>query len=479
MASFVHRFGLYTADQERAAQELIERIKAEQLEVVRFAFADQHGVLRGKTLVASEAIGALHSGVNMTSTLLAKDTSHKTVFPVFSAGGGFDFDGMQGGADFTMVADPATFRVLPWARKTGWLLCDTYLANGQPSPLGTRQILQRAVRELEGLGYDFVAGLEVEFHVFRKTDAHMELGDSGQPGKPPDVSLLSHGYQYLTEHRYDALDDTMELLRSTLVGLGLPLRSLEVEMGPSQFELTFGPTAGVMPADLMMLLRSAIKQVCARSGLHATFMCRPRIPNVCSSGWHLHQSLRDRTTGNNAFIPEHEGQVLSPLGMHYLGGLLKHGAASTLLASPTINGYRRFRSHSLAPDRAAWGRDNRGAMLRVLGGVGDNGSRIENRVGEPTANPYLYLASQIFSGLDGMRQQLDPGASADVPYETPAELLPRSLPDAMERLKADSYLCDSLGQRFVNYYCHIKNAELERFNLEVSEWEQREYFNLF
>lgn len=479
MASFVDRFGLYTAEQERALQEVARRIEVDGLELVRFAFADQHGVLRGKTLVASEAIGALRSGVNMTSTLLAKDTSHKTVFPVFTAGGGFDFDGMQGGADFTMVADPATFHVLPWARKTGWLLCDTYLANGQPSPLGTRQILQRAVRELEGLGYDFVAGLEVEFHVFRTTDSHMELGDSGQPGKPPDVSLLSHGYQYLTEQRYDDLDHTMELLRSTLVGLGLPLRSLEVEMGPSQFELTFGPTAGVMPADLMMLLRSAIKQVCARSGLHATFMCRPRIPNVCSSGWHLHQSLRDRATGKNAFIPEIEGQSLSPLGMHYLGGLLKHGAASTLLASPTINGYRRFRSHSLAPDRAAWGRDNRGAMLRVLGGVGDNGSRVENRVGEPTANPYLYLASQIFSGLDGIRQQLDPGPSADVPYETAAELLPRSLPDAMARLKADSYLCDSLGQRFVNYYCHIKNAELERFNLEVSEWEQREYFNLF
>lgn len=479
MASFVDRFGLYTADQERAAQEVARRIEAEGLEVVRFAFADQHGVLRGKTLVAGEAIAALRSGVNMTSTLLAKDTSHKTVFPVFTAGGGFDFEGMQGGADFTMVADPATFHVLPWARKTGWLLCDTYLANGQPSPLGTRQILQRAVRELEGLGYDFVAGLEVEFHVFRKTDAHMELADSGQPGRPPEVALLSHGYQYLTEHRYDGIDDTMELLRSTLVALGLPLRSLEVEMGPSQFELTFGPTAGVMPADLMMLLRSAIKQVCARNGLHATFMCRPRIPNVCSSGWHLHQSLRSRATGRNAFIPDTEGQALSPLGMHYLGGLLEHGAASTLLASPTVNGYRRFRSHSLAPDRAAWGRDNRGAMLRVLGGVGDNGSRIENRLGEPTANPYLYLASQIFSGLDGMRRQLDPGPSADVPYETEAEALPRSLPDAMARLQADRYLCDCLGQRFVNYYCHIKNAELERFNLEVSEWEQREYFNLF
>lgn len=479
MASFVDRFGLWTADQERLAQEVIARIRAEQLELVRFAFADQHGVLRGKTLVAEEAISALRAGVNMTSTLLAKDTSHKTVFPVFSAGGGFDFDGMQGGADFTMVADPSMFYVLPWARKTGWVLCDTYLANGQPSPLGTRQILQRAVADLAGMGYDFVAGLEVEFHVFRREAEHMDLADSGQPGLPPAVSLLSHGYQYLTEQRYDSVDSTMELLRSTLVGLGLPLRSLEIEMGPSQFELTFGPTAGVMPADLMVLLRSAIKQVCARQGLHATFMCRPKMPNVCSSGWHLHQSLRDRTTGLNAFVPQVEGQTLSPLGMHYLGGLLKHGAASTLLASPTVNGYRRFRSHSLAPDRAAWGKDNRGAMLRVLGGVGDNGSRIENRVGEPTANPYLYLASQIFSGIDGMRQQLDPGTSADVPYETDAEKLPRSLPDAMARLQADRYLCECLGERFVNYYCHIKNAELERFNLDVSEWEHREYFNLF
>ncbi|MCD2512571.1 glutamine synthetase family protein [Comamonas endophytica] len=479
MASFVDRFGLFTAEQELRAREVAERIAADQLELVRFAFADQHGVLRGKTLVASEAISALRSGVNMTSTLLAKDTAHKTVFPVFSAGGGFDFAGMQGGADFTMVADPATFRVLPWARKTGWLLCDTYMADGTPSPLGTRQILQRAVREMQELGYDFIAGLEVEFHVFRSEEKNLALAHSGQPGLPPGVSLLSHGYQYLTEQRYDGLDDTMELLRSTLVALGLPLRSLEVEMGPSQLELTFGPTAGVMPADLMMLLRSAVKQVCARNGLHATFMCRPRIPNVCSSGWHLHQSLQARGSGSNAFMPGQEGQALSPLGMHYLGGLLEHGAASTLLASPTINGYRRFRAHSLAPDRAAWGRDNRGAMLRVLGGPGDKGSRIENRVGEPTANPYLYLASQLFSGMDGMRRQLDPGASADVPYETPAERLPRSLPDAMARLKADAYLCERLGERFVNYYCHIKQAEIDRFNLEVSEWEHREYFDLF
>lgn len=284
MSSFVDRFDLWSPAQAEAAEALIRRIDAEGLELVRFAYPDQHGVLRGKTLVAAAARDALREGVNMTTTLLAKDTSHKTVFPVFSSGGGFDFEGMQGGADFTMVADPETFRVLPWAHKTGWVLCDAYMADGRPSPLSSRQILRRAIGQLDEFGLDFVAGLEVEFHVFRLDDPRMGLGDSGQPGTPPSVSLLSHGHQYLTEQRYDDVDGVMELLRHHIQGLGLPLRSLEIEFGPSQFELTFGPTIGLAPADAMVLLRSAVKQICRRHGYHATFMCRPKIPNVMSSG---------------------------------------------------------------------------------------------------------------------------------------------------------------------------------------------------
>src|SRR6185437_15888479 len=101
-------------------------------------FADQHGVLRGKTVVASQAASLMRGGVNMTTTLLAKDTSHRSVFPVFTAGGGFGMPEMQGGADFVMVADPATFRVLPWAEKTGWLLCDIHFTNGKPVPFSSR-----------------------------------------------------------------------------------------------------------------------------------------------------------------------------------------------------------------------------------------------------------------------------------------------------------------------------------------------------
>lgn len=478
MSNFVTRFGLFSDDQEKQARELVSRLDSGDIDVVRFAFPDQHGILRGKTLVASEARDALWDGVNLTSTLLAKDTSHKTVFPVFSAGGGFAMEGFQGGADFTIVADPATFKVLPWSPRTGWVLCDAYMTDGAPCPFATRQILQRAVKQLDELGLDFIAGLEVEFHVFKLDDPRLGLADSGQPGEPPRVSLLSHGHQYLTELRYDRVEPVMELLRANLIGLGMPLRSLEIEYGPSQFELTFGPTRGVLPADTMVLLRSAIKQICQRNGYHATFMCRPKIPNVMSSGWHLHQSLQRKSDGVNVFMPE-VGEGLSPIGLDYLGGLKAHACGAAVLASPTINGYRRYRPFSLAPDRAIWARDNRAAMLRVLGGAGQKATRIENRVGEPTANPYLYLASQLFSGLDGIRHHINPGPSADAPYETPAEKLPLSLGDALTCLRADEMLNAQLGKTFVDYLCHIKEAEIARFNLEVSEWEHREYFEMF
>jgi glutamine synthetase len=478
MSDFVERFGLWSDDQQAQAKDVLARLDAGEVDVVRFAWPDQHGVLRGKTLVADAARGALRRGVNLTTTLLAKDTSHRSVFPVFSAGGGFAVEGLQGGADFVIVPDPSTFRVLPWAPRTGWVLCDAYMKDGKPCPFDTRRIMRRAVDELAGQGLELMAGLEVEFHAFKLDEAAMRLGDSGQPGTPPNVSLLTHGHQYLTELRYDSVDPLMELLRSQLIALGLPLHSLEIEFGPSQFELVFGPTKGLVPADTMVLLRSAMKQICRRHGYHVTFMCRPKIPNVMSSGWHLHQSLVTRD-GRNAFMPEREGDSLSALGMHYLGGLKQHACGTAAFASPTLNGYRRYRPFSLAPDRAIWAQDNRGAMLRVLGAVGDNASRIENRIGEPTANPYLYLASQLFSGLHGIAERMDPGPSADAPYETPADQLPRSLGDALTALRADSWLCQQFGQAFVDYYCHIKQAEITRFNLEVTEWEQREYFDMF
>ncbi len=477
--SFVARHRLWSEEQNEAAVRL-RRIAEEQgLQTIRFSFPDQHGILRGKTLIADEALRVLENGCTITTTMLAKDTSHRTVFPVFTAGGGFGMAEMQGAADVLMIPDPMTFRVLPWAPTTGWVLCDVHFADGRPVPFATRGLYKSVLNKLSVRGYDFKAGLEVEFHVFKVNDPKMQPAHAGQPGEPPDVSLLSHGYQYLTEQRYDEMEPVLELIRRDVVALGLPLRSIEVEFGPSQCEFTFAPAVGLDPADTMVLFRSAVKQICHRHGYHATFMCRPRIPNVVSSGWHLHQSLVSKADGRNAFMSEADGEFLSAFGKGYLGGLLDHARAATVFTTPTINGYKRYRSYSLAPDRAVWGRDNRGVMIRVLGGPKDPATRFENRVGEPAANPYLYMSSQILSGLDGVDRAIDPGPSADTPYETKASLLPKSLREAVFALHDDPFFRNAMGAELVDYYVHIKNAEIERFQAEVTEWEQREYFEMF
>jgi glutamine synthetase len=477
--SFVGRHGLWSDEQNDAAERLRRLVEEQKLETIRLSFPDQHGILRGKTLMAGEALAALQNGCSITTTMLAKDTSHRTVFPVFTAGGGFGMREMEGAADVVMVPDPTSFRVLPWAPATGWLLCDLHFADGRPVPFATRQLYRSVLERLGRRGYDFVAGLEVEFHIFRLEDARMAPEDAGQPGQPPSVSLLSHGYQYLTEQRYDQMEPILDILRRDILALGLPLRSIEVEFGPSQCEFTFRPTTGLEAADTMVLFRSAVKQVCLRHGYHATFMCRPKLPNLFASGWHLHQSIVARDGGANAFTADASDEVLSAFGRFYLAGLLQHARASAVFTTPTINGYKRYRSYSLAPERAIWGRDNRGVMIRVLGGPGDASTRLENRIGEPAANPYLYLASQILSGLDGVDRKLDPGPSADAPYETRAAMLPKSLREAVGALKDDPFFRDALGAAFVDYYVQIKNAEIERFEAEVSDWEHREYFEMF
>ena len=490
--SFVEKHNLWNSLQADLARELADRIRRD-CDVVRFAFADQHGLIRGKTLVASEALSALHAGVRLVSTLLLKDSANKTAWPVFSQGGGFGSKDFEGANDVVLVADPTTFKMLPWAERTGWVQCEAHFPDGRAVPFDTRGAMRRALTQLEAQGYELITGLEVEFHVFRVTDPRLALDDSGWPGSPPEVSLVHAGYQLLSEQRYDQAAPIIEILRKQCIALGLPVYSVEIELGPSQFEFVFDVGVGLASADAMILFRNAAKQIMRRNGYHATFMCRPQIPNVMSSGWHLHQSLRELDTDDNAFTPEvntaatanlssptSAARYLSEIGQHYLGGLLANAAGYAAFATPTINGYRRYhRAGTLAPISQIWGHDNRGAMLRVIGAANDPATRIENRIGEPAANPYLYVASQIYAGLDGIARRLDPGPGADTPYAAQAPHLPATLEHAIAGLRASPVMRAGFGDDFVNYYARIKDFELARFNAEVTEWEQREYFDLF
>ena len=476
--SFIERHDLWTDDQRRAAAEVRRRMETEGIELTRLSFSDLHGILRGKALLTAAMPSVLTEGCAVTSTLLLKDTAHKTVVPVFSPGAGMGLTRLQGASDIVMVPDPTTFRVLPWLQSTGWMLCDVYFTDGTPVPFSTRQLLYRTLERLAAERRSFVTGLEVEFHITRLLDPRLALEDSGQPGEVPEVELTHRGYNHLTEMRLDQIEPITDILRRQSLALGLDLSSIEVEFGPSQVEFVFRPARGMKSADDMVLFRSAVKQICRRHGYHASFMCRPAFPNAMSSGWHLHQSLAD-AQGSNLFAPERSGELLSTLGRHYLAGLMAGAAEAVAFTTPTINGYKRYRANSLAPDRIVWGSDNRGAMLRVVGAANPAAARIENRIGEPAANPYLYLASQLATGLAGIAAAAEPPPPTDAPYEAVAATLPTSLGAALGALAEGQILREAFGNEFIDYYTMIKQAEVRRYEAAVTDWEMKEYFDVF
>lgn len=492
--AFIHRYGLRTDAQERAAAELRHRLEREDLRLVRMAWADPHGASRAKSVAMPVFLNALEAGYNINVATTTLDSSNARTFSSFTRGGGLGLDEMTGSPNITIVPDPATFRMLPWAPGVGWVLCDEYFNSGAVYPFSPRQLLRRELQKLADDGLACIVGLEVEWYLLRVAEEHLTAEHVGAPGLRPRPVLtypVEPGYSYHSESNMDLMQPMLSELAEAYEKIGLPLRSIENEWGPGQVETTFAAQDALRAADDMVLFRTATKQVCRRHGHVATFMCRPGLKGYYASGWHLHQSLVDIESGRNAMMPDGPAQRLSKSGMGYLGGLVAHAIPSAAFTTPTINGYRRFRPNSLAPDRAGWGFDHRGAMLRVLGGLGDPATRIENRVGEPAANPYLFIASQIAAGRDGIRDSRDPGPQDDEPYAAKRETLPPSLMAALDALESSALFRAEFGETFIDYFLKIKRNEAGRFlkfleenamdgpGEDVTTWEQNEYFDFF
>ena len=494
--AFIERFGLWTGDQAREAQALKRRIELEKPALIRLAWSDSHGWSRAKAVTVPAFLGALEAGYNINVATTTLDSASARTFSSFTRGGGMGLDEMTGSPNIRIVPDPATYRTLPWAPGVGWVLCDEYFNSGVPYHFSQRHLLRRQLERLAEKGMDAAIGLEVEWYLFR---AGEELGPEhlsvpGTRARPIGTRPVEPGYSYHSESNMDLMQPVLSELVSAFENLHLDLRSVENEFGPGQVECTFAPKRAMTAADDLLLFRTATKQICRRLGYVATFMCRPGPGGYYSSGWHLHQSLVDAATGANLFAPLGEAEgPLSDLGRSYLGGLMAHAVPSTVFTTPTANGYRRFRPNSLAPDRVCWAYDHRGAMLRVLGSVGDPAARIENRTGEPAANPYLYIASQIAGGLDGIENSLDPGPPSDEPYAADRPILPATLGAALDALDGSDVFRAAFGDVFVDYYLALKRNELGRFvtALEadgrtladpgeaITAWEQNEYFDFF
>ncbi len=483
-----------TAERELALRQCAQAIEDNDLELVRFVWCDTHGQTRGKTLTRNAALRALTHGVGMVSTLMLKDTSDRTAYKVFEPGMDDTLPGFEFANNLTLHPIAETFHVLPWAEKTGWIQCQPFFGDGRAVTLDSRWQLQRALERLSAKGLQMMCGLEIEFHIYRihnhtaRTDR--DPSQAAWPGLAPEVSLIHPGYNLLSEQWFDMSEEPLRIVQRTAQALGLPLISLEIELGPSQVEAVFEPSDALTAADNMVLFRSAVQQALRRAGYHATFMCRPPFQHIMSSGWHLHQSLVEATNGHNVLLREspaagtHKRDAsysLSTLGSQYLAGLLQHAPGMTLFCTPTINGFGRFRPNALAPQSILWGFDNRGAMLRVIGGPGDAATRIENRLGEPAANPYLYMAAQIHAGLSGMEQSIEPPQATESPYAEgdAVQRIPSNMTDALAALQNDYAMSSGFGADFVTHYIHLKRAELQRYEAatDKDEFQRREYFS--
>jgi glutamine synthetase len=484
--------GLWNDAQLAAAQRVEANLSA--LDFVRVVFGDPHGLTRSKTVAASTFRTVLRNGMDFSPGPFVFDTGHAIPLDIFAEGGEIGIEELGGAGDFIVVPDPLTFRVLPHTGlRVGWVIGDEYLRDGTPHPLSSRAVLRRQVAALAERDLEFVVGLEIEWYLTRYADGGRVggIGGFGVQGSPPLVEAVNGGYQFNSDNLLDALLPVLHPVIDALNAVGLPPRAIEHESGPGQLEFTFHPMDGLAAADAMLLFRGLVKQVLARSGYHASFMALPGLPGFDPSGWHLHQSLAEGAGRRNIFAAEAGGDVLSPAGLNYLGGLLNHAAAASLLCVPTVNGYRRMQDgFSLSPDRIAWCTENRGAFLRVLGSAGDPGSHIENRIGEPTANPYLYLASQLSAGMDGIGARLDPGPRSTSPHDTTAPALPASLPEAIGAFAASDHYRRVLGDPLHATMLRLKRSELDRYEKwraeagtqsddQVTEWEHREYFATF
>ncbi|WP_411107553.1 glutamine synthetase [Streptomyces sp. cmx-4-9] len=483
--SFVAGHELWDGAQLAAA----ERIEAalDQVDFVRLVFADPHGLARSKTLTARTFRGVLRNGMNFSPGPFLKDTGCATAVD-YRGDHGIGVDEIAGLGNFVLVPDPLTFQQLPGdGPRTAWVIGDEYLRDGTPHPLSSRGVLRRTLARYAGHGLSPVLGLEVEWYLTRRLDEDPgnEGNGFGLQGEAPRVAAMNAGYQFNLDQAYDSVAPVTDPLALDLLQLGLPLRSMEHEMGPGQVETTFDPMSALDTADAMLLFRTFTKQFCARRGHHASFMSQPRIEGADPSGWHLNQSLVETATGRNVFSAEGLSAGMSPNSKAYAEGLLSWLRDLFLLSVPTVNGYQRLSSaHALSPTRVGVSLEDRTAMLRVVGSGA--GAHIENRIGEPCANPYLNIAAQLFAGLDGLtRDALPAGRHQAGPT---AEFVPQSLREALDAFR-DGRAAQLLGAPLAACLTKVKESELRRYEAwalqaapvagRVTQWEQREYFAAF
>jgi glutamine synthetase len=381
------------------------------------------------------------------------------------------------------VPDVESLVVLPWDHRIAWMSADLWFGGREPFALCPRSILKRQVEAAAHAGYDFLVGVECEVYIVRE-DATAQVGHL-EPLAPSGSLKPTPAYDI--EVTLDALG-LLDQMVSSLNEAGFDVFSFDAEGGDGQYEFDFQHRSALDMADKVSLFRVAAKQIAKQHGLVATFMPKP-YTEAWGSGAHYNMSLADIESGTNLFRDSDDarGRGWSKTAYGFVAGILRHASALSAICAPTVNSYKRLTerladgTNSWAPVWATYGDNNRSCLLRLP----RNRPCVEDRGVDSAANPYLTAAFLLAAGLEGVREQLDPGDPVeDLTYDwTPRDSangrLPRTLLEAIDAFEADPLVADVFPAQFVAEYVAMKRAEWDEFHGHVTQWERTKYFDMF
>jgi glutamine synthetase len=367
--------------------------------------------------------------------------------------------------DMVLKGDASTIRSVPWAREpTAQVIHDCYYADGKPVDTAPRYVLRRMIELYADQGWVPVIAPELEFSLVKPNT------DPDYPLEPP-IGRSGRAETGRQSYSIDALAEFEPLIEDIYAfceAQEIELDTLIHESGAAQMEINLQHGDALELADQAFLFKRTVREVAMRHSMYATFMAKP-MAREPGNAMHIHQSVLDKASGSNVFA-DGNGK-LSELFLSHIAGLQTYLPAAMSFFAPNVNSYRRITKFLAAPINVQWGYDNRTAGLRVPVSEPEN-MRVENRVAGADSNPYLAIAVSLACGYLGMMQKLKPTqALAGSAYELPFDL-PRSLEEALAKLRECEPLVELLGKRFVTAYTAVKETEFLSFLRVITSWER-------
>jgi glutamine synthetase len=446
-------------------EDLRRRVEELQIDTVLLTFTDMYGRQLGKRLDARFFLeGGSAPGTHACDYLLTTDMD-------MDPAPGYRFANWERGyGDFHMAADLATLRVASWLDRTALVTCDVVQPGSHAFvEQAPRSILRRQIDRALELGYQPMAGSELEYYIFN--NSYRQAAAAAYHG------LESAGW-YLED--YHVLQGTREeklngAVRRHLAQSGIPVECSKGEWGKGQHELNVRYSDILAMADRHAVFKQCLKEVADSLGMSVTFMAKPDAGQAGSS-CHVHLSLWQ--DGRNMMAGE------SPLGpllcsdafRWFLGGWIAHTPEFMVFYAPTVNSYKRFRAGSWAPTRLAWSHDNRTASFRVVG-KGPS-LRIECRIPGADCNPYLCFAAALASGLHGIAEKTEPPPmfEGDAYAAKALPCVPATLREATAAFGSSPFVREALGAEVAAHYTHFFEIEQAAFDSAVTDWERKRYF---